>query len=499
MRSIFCFVILIILTSIVRGQLFKTSSFDGQSTIGTLKIPGKYQYNNNTQEFTLTASGSNMWDTHDNFFFAWKKMKGDFILNARVKWKTKGKNEHRKIGWMVRQSLDSTSPYADVALHGDGLTSLQYRKANGGVTEEIKSEIKNPDVLQIRRKGNVYIVSDATFGEALKEAARTTVDLTDEVYAGIFICSHEENVSESAVFSNVRISIPQSDTSRAYRGAIGSVLEVMDVATGNRKIIYSTPDVIEAPNWMPDGKHLLYNSNGLLHKFSLASKTSVPLNTDFAKRNNNDHVISFDGKWIALSNMGTETSPSGDSKVFVVPIEGGKPRQITPIGPSYLHGWSTDGKTLVYCAARNNKYDVYAIPVEGGEEKRLTDAEGLDDGPEYSPDGKYIYFNSNRTGLMQIWRMKPDGSEQEQVTNDDLNNWFAHISPNGKWMVFVTFGKDVKSGDHPPNKEVMIRLMPVDKSQKPKTLAYVYGGQGTINVPSWSPDGKQIAFVSYSF
>ena len=134
--------------------------------------------------------------------------------------------------------------------------------------------------------------------------------------------------------------------------------------------------------------------------------------------------------------------------------------------------------------------------MEGGEETRLTTAKGLDDGPDYSPDGKYIYFNSERSGLMQIWRMKPDGSEQEQVTSDDYNNWFAHPSPDGRWIVFISFPKEISSNAHPANKDVMLRLMPASGG-KIQVLAKLFGGQGTINVPSWSPDSQSVAFVSY--
>jgi Tol biopolymer transport system component len=178
----------------------------------------------------------------------------------------------------------------------------------------------------------------------------------------------------------------------------------------------------------------------------------------------------------------------------VLPIAGGVPRKITANGPSYWHGWSPDGKTLAYCAERNGEFDVYTIPADGGEEKRLTDAKGLDDGPEYSPDGKFIYFNSERSGLMQIWRMKPDGSDQEQVTSDEFNNWFAHPSPDGKWIAFISFAKDVTG--HPANKDVTLRLMSL-ADKKIRVLAKLFGGQGTINVPSWSPDSRQVAFVSY--
>ena len=164
-----------------------------------------------------------------------------------------------------------------------------------------------------------------------------------------------------------------------------------------------------------------------------------------------------------------------------------------------MHGWSPDGKILAYCANRSSNYDVYSISVKGGKEKRLTRAEGLDDGPEYSPDGKYIYFNSARSGSMQVWRMKPDGSTQEQVTNDEYNNWFAHFSPDGKWIAFISFTKEVAKDDHPPCKKVLLRMVAVNGNEKPKVIAYVYGGQGTLNVPSWSPDGKKLAFVSYTF
>ena len=214
--------------------------------------------------------------------------------------------------------------------------------------------------------------------------------------------------------------------------------------------------------------------------------------TGFARRINNDHGISPDGTRLVISD-GTE---SGRSLIYTLPIEGGDPKKVTTLGPSYWHGWSPDGKTLTYCAERNGNYDVYTIPVEGGAEKRLTTAEGLDDGPEYSPDGKYIYFNSVRSGTMQIWRMKPDGSDQEQITTDKYNDWFAHPSPDGKWIVYVTFGTDVPAGSHPPNKDVMLRIMNLE-TKEVQVMARIFGGQGTINVPSWSPDSEQVAFVSY--
>ena len=256
------------------------------------------------------------------------------------------------------------------------------------------------------------------------------------------------------------------------------------------------PYLIEAPNWTVDGAWLIYNSGGKLYRLSPQNPGEPEvIPTGFATRCNNDHVLSADGKGIAISHG---TREDGRSRIYTLPIEGGTPRLITPMGPSYLHGWSPDGKQLAYCAERNGNYDVYVIPAEGGEEVRLTTAEGLDDGPEYSPCGNYIWFNSVRSGLMQVWRMKADGSEQTQLTFDDTRNaWFPHISPDGKQVVYIAYYKgDLKPNEHLANKNVELRIMPAGGGET-RMLAKLFGGQGTINVNSWSPDSKKIAFVSY--
>lgn len=272
-----------------------------------------------------------------------------------------------------------------------------------------------------------------------------------------------------------------------------SDLCIMDLASGKVSSVMKVNYHLEAPNWTPDGKTLIFNSDGKLYAVPVRGGKPIEINTDFANTCNNDHLLSPDGKQIAISH---HTAEDHASRIYILPVEGGKPKLITPNGPSYLHGWSPDGKELAYCAERNGQYDVYSISINTREEVQLTDEPGLDDGPEYSPDGKYIYFNSTRSGTMQIWRMKTNGSEQTQMTHDENNDWFAHPSPDNKWLVFISYDKTVEAGNHPPNKHVMLRRIPVDGGE-PETLLKLFGGQGTINVPSWSPDSKKIAFVRY--
>jgi len=272
---------------------------------------------------------------------------------------------------------------------------------------------------------------------------------------------------------------------------VESSLEIFTLKTGQRRVVYTSPSHFEAPNWSKEGETLFFNGEGKIYTISIKGGEPTLLNTGFADLCNNDHGLSPDGKQFVISHHEKET---GKSIIYTLPSSGGEPKQITPIGPSYWHGWSPDGKTLAYCAERKGEYDIYTIPSNGGEEKRLTTAKGLDDGPDYTYDGKYIYFNSARTGKMKIWRMRPDGSEQTQVTFDEYNDWFTHPSPDGKWIVFVSYEPEVEG--HPANKNVLLRLMPIGGGPI-QVLAKLFGGQGTINVPSWSFDSKEFAFVSY--
>ncbi len=485
------FILFLTLTSAMLsfGQTYPLGIFDGSTDVGST-LPGDAVYDVHAQEYTVSGSGKNIWFDRDAFHFLWKKMSGDFILRTQARFIGTGVDPHRKVGWMVRNTLDSTSAQVTAVVHGDGLTSLQYRKSDATNMLEQKSPLNGADVIQLERNGNHYYMSVAKNGE-LFVLDSVSVDLNDDVYVGLFVCAHNPKVVEKAIFDNVRIVVPAPADLVPYRQYLGSQLEILDVATGKSEIILQSARSIQAPNWLADDKHLIYNSEGLIYKLNMATLDQEVLNTGAANKNNNDHVLSFDGKMLGLSSGSV-------SQVYTVPIAGGEPKQITKNSKaSYLHGWSPNGKSLVFVGNRNDNYDIYRIPAKGGKEVRLTDAPGLDDGCEYSPDGQYIYFNSVRTGTMEIWRMKADGSDQKQLTNDVYNNWFPHVSPDGKWLAFVSFGPEVPAGDHPFYQRVYLRVMPAEGGDI-RVISYLYGGQGTMNTPSWSPDSKKLAFISNS-
>ena len=492
--------------------------FENHQDVGTVLHSGSATFDAAKGTYTLRGSGENIWSTQDAFQFAWKKVSGDVQFTALVSFANSTGNAHKKAVLMFRQSLDPGSAYADIAVHNNGLLALQYRDDHAATTHEIQSSAKPvhiamtkdmvanhfsgalflPMALRLTRRGDYTFMSVVQSGYGFGyDGESIRMPLKGDFYICIGVCAHDPNAIEEAEFSHVEI---RQLTPSTAPPALHSTLETVAINSADRTAVYTAEGRFEAPNWSRDGSYFLFNRNGRLEKLPVKGGTPEVINTGAQNRLNNDHGISPDGTQLAISDNSQETkSPDGkpahDSLVYTVPITGGTPRQITKNAPSYWHGWSPDGKTLAFVGQRNGDFDIYTIPVNGGDETRLTTAKGLDDGPEYSPDGQYIYFNSERTGHMQIWRMKADGSDQEQVFSDDYNNWFPHISPEGKWMVFLTYERDVTG--HPENKNVRLRLMNLE-DKKITELAKLFGGQGTINVPSWSPDSKSVAFVSYA-
>jgi TolB protein len=481
--------------------------FKNNKDIGKPEKAGGASYDEVSQTYTLKGAGYNIWFERDEFNYLYNEIAGDFVITANFEFVDKGTDAHRKIGLMIRESDDERAASINATLHGDGLTVLQWRELRGAFMRDPEDEIFTPKhnytILQLERQGKNIIMRAAHPGEPFQMIGSHQMPaFKDSVLAGLFISSHNKDVVEQARVWNVRIDRPVPDSYNPNKeGWIGCRMELMNVFDGKRKVIYEKNSRFEAPNWMPDGKMLLFNMDGSLYTISVDGGEPTKVNTGDLNKLNNDHVISFNGKMIAISHH-RDGMAGGGSTVYVLPMGGGEPKLVTEGTPSYLHGWAPNNKEVVYVATRpdNPTYDIYKKAIDGkSEEVMLTNTSKNDhvDGPEYSPDGKYIYYNGSASGTMQLWRMKPDGSGKEQLTFDQYNNWFPHISPDGKWIAYISFPYDIPVNGHPSYKRVTLKLMPT-AGGAPKVIAYLYGGQGTINVPSWSPDSKSIAFVSNS-
>ena len=359
--------------------------FESSGDIGNVGVAGSVEFDPSDSSYAVSGGGTNMWFDSDQLHFVWKKVSGDVSIAADIEWVGEGVDPHRKACLIIRQGLDTSSVYADAAVHGDGLTSIQYRGVPGGVTREVRANVSSPRRVRIEKTGD-YLSMSVSSGEGFRSSGGTfKLTFENPFYIGLGVSAHNNDTIETAIFSNVRIEalIQKPDSMKK----IESTLETISIASFDRRVVYHTGIHIEAPNWTPDGKSLIYNSGGLLYKIPVEGGVPEIISTGFASRINNDHGISPDGTQLVISD-GTE---SGSSIIYSLPIEGGDPKKITPLSPSYWHGWSPDGKTLAYCAERNGNYDIYTIPLKGGAETRLTSAEGLDDGPDYSPDGTHLF------------------------------------------------------------------------------------------------------------
>ncbi len=490
---------LVFATVFTQGQASDKAlgQFQGQGDYGTILLPGSGHYDAAKGSYTVSGSGANLWFGVDDFHYVWKKISGDVAFSADIDFVGEKGNAHRKAVLMIRQSLDPHSVYADVARHGDGLTSLQYRDATSANTHEIETYGKGPHRVRIEKRGDYAYVSipDAN-GNMAPSGAAIRVSFSGDYYIGIGVCSHDEKVLETAIFSNLQIE-PLSPAST--QPVLHSTLESVIVGSTDRRVRYTAPIHFEDPNWTPDGQALIFDQEGTLQRLVLdngihpidstvpRATTSSLIPTTPATKINGDHGISPDGASIAIGNQ----DPDGQARIYVVPTAGGTPRRITPAGPAYFHAWSPDGKTLSYTGQQGDQFEAYTIPVAGGPATLLAPKSDV---AEWAPDGQWIYFQSDRTGHMQLWRMHPDGSAQEQLLVSDTTDWFPHISPEGKMIAFLAYKPGTQG--HPANQDVEIRVLTL-ADKKVRTLAKLLGGRGTMNVPSWSPDSKMLAFTSY--
>jgi TolB protein len=476
--------------------------FSDHADIGEVALPGDVDVTEGT--YRITGGGANIWGEADAFHYAWTQRSGDLHIAADISFEGEGGDPHRKAGVMIRQNATAGSPYADAMVHGDGLVSLQYREVQDGPTRQIVSAETHSSRVRLEREGDFVYFSVAGKDGVLRHAGGSfRIALQAQYMVGLAVSAHDNARRETATFRNVELTVPQlkyiPDT--GYAAQVEATLEVMEVGgVRSRTVVRHFDRKIEAPNWSRDGADLYYNSGGRIWRIPLAGGEPVQVDTGRHIANNNDHGLSPDGTQMVISD---QIEPDNLSRIHLVTLDGSVPIRAVvddPAARSYWHGWSPDGKTIVYVrvALEGGHYDIWAKDLAGGEPYPLVVGPGVDDGPEYSPDGRYLYFNSTRSGAMQLWRANADGSDPVQLTHDPVRrDWFPHLSPDGQWIAYVSFGDDIAVGDHPPNREdVQLRLMPTAGGE-PIVLTRVFGGQGTMNVPSWSPDSTRIAFVSY--
>lgn len=507
MKTLACFSIVCLgaLASLTEGGQTATSQlglFEAHQDIGTTPKTGAGEYDSAKGTYRVTGGGANIWAKADAFQFMYRKLSGDVTFTADVSFEGKGVEEHRKAALMIRQSLDPDSAYADAAVHGSGLTSLQYRAEAGEATQEVQSDLKGPVRIRIERHGNQFTMAAGSPGGELKPIGPVTVALTDPVYVGLAVSAHNADVLETAVFSNVTLQQGKQSGQATPNAIKKTNVSLYDLASKSVKVITALDGLAEAPNWSPDGKYLLINANGELFRMPVEGGEHEMQKIDLGGMGkcNNDKGYSPDGKLIAFSSG----AAGQGSQVYTVASSGGSPKMLVQETPSYFHAFSPDGKWLAIVAQRDKNFDLFRLPVGGGAQQRLTSSSGYDDGPDYSPDGKWIYFNSDRSGKWDVWRMPAGGAgtddkKAQQVTNDEQENWFPHCSPDGKWLVFITFPKG--TAGHNDHLNVQLRMMPLPGKRiehgAVQTLTQFFGGQGTINVNSWAPDSSKFAFVSY--
>jgi len=472
-------------------------AFDGQSDIGMVSPPGVGTYDGGSGVYSVAAAGANMWSTVDAFHFVWKKVSGDVSLTAAMAFpSTAGTPDpHRKAVLMFRQTLDADGVYADAAQHGSGMTALQYRRERGATTQDIELNIESPRQIRLEKRGDTITMFLSNHGEPLHQVgASIKLHFDRQFYAGIGVCSHNKDVVETATFSNVKL-----ENSKAEAGSgqpvLYSTLQTIGIEDNFRRgmVVATGLGRMEAPNWSRDGKNLIFNRDGHIWAIPEEGGTAAMINTGAATNCTGSHGLSPDGKWLAIS---CSTPGKPETRVYIVPSDGGEPRLLTQNPSSYFHSWSPDGKTIAFTRPNHSGGgNILSIPVGGGVETALTTGSGISDDPDYSADGKWIYFNSDRAGaLMQIWRMRPDGSGAEQVTSDDFNNWTPHPSPDGKSILILSYDKTVKG--HPTDKDIALRILNISDG-KTRVLVNLVGGAGTDNVPNWAPDGTHLAFVSF--
>ncbi len=460
--------------------------------------------------YTVTGSGDNTWFKSDDLQYVWKKVEDPNVtLSSEIRFPETGGNAHRKAMLMIRQSLDPDSPYVDIARHGDGLTSLQYRDEKGVVTREVETSVSGPPSLRLIKHGDFfYVMYAGADGQWHFSGASMKLPMKSGFYVGLGVCSHDKDASEKAVFSHVQLTTAATCAERTMTACSTSTLETVPIASTDRRVVYTAAEHFEAPNWLRDNSGFLMNQGGRLQRVEARpaggepgagprmtwnERPPVELDSSPSTKLNNDHGLSPDGQRIAFS----DSTEAGGSRVYTMPVSAEENRRRSRwTRPLTGMGGRQTARTLAFTGERDGAVRHLHGCRRGGRHcrKQLTVGAGFNDGPDYSADGTWIYFNSTRSGHMQIWRMHTDGSGGEQVTHDATEDWFAHPSPDGKLIVFLAY--PAGTAGHPGSKDVTLQVMPATGGAAPAGQAV--GRTGHDQRPSWSPDSAKVAFVSYA-
>jgi Tol biopolymer transport system component len=286
---------------------------------------------------------------------------------------------------------------------------------------------------------------------------------------------------------------------RQLRAGQRAEVWVAEVDSRSCHLVYSSDSVLlEAPNWTPDGAALLCNGDGLLWRLALgprAELTRVPI--DDLPPINNDHVLDPPRGLIYLS--------ANDGHIHVAPMDGGRAHRVTrdPTRYHFLHGVSPDGRTLAFVELPAGDFTsagrLGLIASTGGPTRCPEAGSSHLDGPEYSPDGAWIYVNTeefgSRPGHAQLARLPADGGPMEQLVRSETVDWFPHPSPDGQYATYISFPPGTLG--HPADLDVEVRLVRTADWGDVLARFPLYGGQGTMNVNSWSPDSRRFAFLAY--
>jgi TolB protein len=472
--------------------------FQGQSDVGSVTAPGGASYDAAADRYALTSAGANTWYHVDAFRYLWIKSSGDWALTAEISFPPPAyrhePNPHRKGILMFRQSLDAGSAYAALAVHGSGLTALQYRQERGANTQDVEINIDLPKTVRIEKRGDLFTTFLSLHGEPLHAiGASTQLRLQSPFYIGLGALSHDVNTTDTVQFAHV--SLRQLDAVNGLHPVLYSTLQTLQIEDQFRRatVIRNVPGFMQSVNWAAGGKTLYVDEEGHLERIALLDRPAEALPQPIAVGKlvdcSGNHGISPDGKWLAVS---CRESPQGEHQVYLLPADGGAPVRSLTHGaqPSFFHAWSADSRTIAFTRGDASKADIFTIAATGQAESRLT-RNTLNDGPDFSPDGVYIYFDSSRSGTSQIWRMHVDGSQPEQMTDDEYQNSSPHVSPDGKHLAFLSQPANAGSGIG----DATLRIISFDDGLI-RTLVNFQGDRGSLAMYSWG-DLNHLAFISY--